>query len=116
MDHIIIRKSDREDKKLISLIPIYDNGNIKHIKIYFGAPGYTDFINKSNKATKVHNRPAEETKELYLNRHKKNENWTIDGLFTPGFWSRWILWNKPTLKGSIRDLSNRFGIRIKLIH
>jgi len=31
---------------------------------------------------------------------------------TKGFWSRWILWNKPTIDESINDIENRFGIKI----
>lgn len=49
-------------------------------------------------------------KRLYIIRHEKNENWK--DIKTPGFWSRWILWNLPTLSQSIRDVEQRFGIKI----
>ncbi len=49
-------------------------------------------------------------KRLYNIRHTKNENW-ID-ITTPAFWSRWTLWNSPSLAASIRDTEKRFGIKI----
>jgi hypothetical protein len=34
---------------------------------------------------------------------------------SPGFFSRWLLWNKPSLKASIKDTEKRFNIKIHLI-
>ena len=34
--------------------------------------------------------------KLYTDRHRKNENWTKSGIKTAGFWSKYLLWNKPT--------------------
>ena len=51
-------------------------------------------------------------KQRYLARHKKRENWTIGGVSTAGFWSRWLLWNKPSVTQSIKDIEERFGIRV----
>lgn len=72
--------------------------------VHFGAAGYEDFT--------IHK--DETRKQRYIARHKRRENWTIKGLYTPGFWSRWILWNKPTLRGSIADTNKRFNLRIRL--
>ena len=56
---------------------------------------------------------SEERKSRYIDRHKKNENWTDPK--TAGFYSRWILWNKPTLSESVRDTNNKFkNVSIKL--
>lgn len=71
-------------------------------KIYFGAHGMSDFT--------IHK--DEKRKERYINRHQKRENWNHSGINTRGFWSRWILWNKPSLKASIQDTQRRFGIKI----
>jgi hypothetical protein len=49
-----------------------------------------------------------ERKERYLTRHEKNEEW--DKPTTPGALSRWILWNKKTLKASIADFKKRFNL------
>ena len=58
----------------------------------------------------------DERQERYINRHKKNEDW--NNIYTAGFWSRWILWNKPSISESIRDTNNRFkhvNIKNKII-
>ena len=54
-------------------------------------------------------------KERYINKHKKREVWTAEGIKTAGFWSKHLLWGKPTLEASIRDVNKRFNINIKLI-
>jgi hypothetical protein len=54
-----------------------------------------------------------ERKKRYLDRHKARENWNKSGISSSGFWSRWLLWNKPTLSGSIQDLFKRFGVKIR---
>ena len=62
--------------------------------VRFGARGYSDYTKHKNP----------ERKKRYLARHKKNEDWTIKGIETAGFWARWILWGEPTIRGSIRHL------------
>jgi len=56
-----------------------------------------------------------ERKHRYLLRHYKNEDWDITGIDTPGFWSRWVLWNKSTLKQSINDLKKKFNIEVHIL-
>ena len=84
-------KSDKPEKKYYI---ITNSGR----KIYFGAAGMSDFTHHKN----------ESRKNLYINRHKKNENWGNSGIDTAGFWSRWLLWNKPTIKESYDDIKQRF--------
>ena len=69
-------------------------------KFYFGASGYSDFT--------IHK--DEQRKQRYIDRHKNNENWSKSGIDTAGFWSRWLLWNKPTIKESYIDIKRRFNI------
>ena len=47
-----------------------------------------------------------ERKKRYMNRHKKNENW--NDYMSPGALSRWILWNKPSFRDSVKDYKKRF--------
>jgi len=47
-------------------------------------------------------------KKRYLSRHKKRENW--NNYMTAGSLSRWILWNKPTLRESIEDYKKKFKL------
>ena len=84
----VIDTSTRKDKKYMVKV----NGKT----IHFGASGYSDFI---------HNKD-EKRKERYIARHQKRENWNDPT--TAGFWSRWILWNKPTLQESLLDVKKRF--------
>ena len=66
--------------------------------VSFGAAGMSDFTIHKDEARK----------ERYLNRHRKNENW--DKPDTPGSLSRYILWNKKTLRASVRDFKKRFNL------
>lgn len=70
--------------------------------IYFGASGYSDFTKHKD----------EERKKRYLARHRK-ENWNT--LYKAGTWARYILWNKPTLKESIKNMEKKFKIKIRLL-
>ena len=91
-----LKKSTRKDKKYMVILP---EGKTVH----FGADGYSDYTK--------HKDP--ERKKRYIARHKENEKWGKRGIDTAGFWSRWILWNIPTLKDSIKDIEKRFNITIK---
>jgi hypothetical protein len=64
----------------------------------FGASGYQDFI--KHKDT--------ERRSRYLKRHSRNENWRNPK--SRGALSRYILWNKPSLKASISDFKRRFHL------
>jgi hypothetical protein len=64
-------------------------------RVSFGARGYSDY-------TMHHD---EERKKRYLKRHSKNENWR--NLESAGALSRYILWNKKSLKASIQDYKRR---------
>ena len=68
--------------------------------IHFGAAGMSDFT--------LHRDPAR--RQRYLARHRSAENWR--DMKSAGFWSRHLLWNKPTLRESIKDTENKFNIEI----
>ena len=88
-----LARSDRPDKKYYIITE-------SNIKIYFGASGYSD--------STIHK--DEQRKQRYINRHKTNENWLKSGIDTAGFGSRWLLWNKPSIKDSYMDIKRRFKI------
>ena len=90
-----LRKSLKPAKKYDAVFET-DEGREKVIS--FGAAGMSDFT--------LHH--DEERKERYLNRHRKNEHW--DKPDTPGALSRYILWNKKTVKASLKDYKKRFNI------
>ena len=94
--HVItLQKSTSPDKKYMVRI---DNKTV-----HFGAKGYSDFT-KHRDRSRMHR---------YENRHRSRENWTKSGIKTAGFWSKRVLWNKPSLSSSIKDTERRFGIKIK---
>jgi hypothetical protein len=67
--------------------------------VSFGAKGYSDFTKHKDVTRKAR----------YIKRHSgMGEDWNKPD--TPGALSRWILWNKPSLKGSLRDFRKRFNI------
>lgn len=69
-------------------------------KIYFGSPLYDNYtIHKDF-----------ERKERYIARHMRREDWK--NIETAGFWALFLLWNKPTLTASIKDVQERFHIKI----
>ena len=68
--------------------------------VKFGAFGMSDFT--------IHKDVAR--KQRYIDRHKKNETWTKSGIDKRGFWSRWLLWNLPSIKESYQDIKKRFNI------
>jgi len=94
MSNYILEKSKRKDKRFVIIM----NG-MKH---NFGLKGGKTFIDGR----------TEKEKQNYLARHKVNEDWSKSGIHTAGFWSRWILWNKPTMKESLKDIETRFNIKI----
>ena len=93
--NIVIKPSDKTNKKFMAVI---ENTNKK---IHFGDSRYSDYTK--------HKDP--ERKKAYLSRHKK-DNYT--NLLYPAFYATNLLWNKPTLKESIRDTNNKYNIDIKL--
>jgi hypothetical protein len=92
---IILMKSPRAEKKFRVIWP-----DGRHVD--FGATGYEDYT--------IHKDPTR--KEKYIIRHQKREDWTNPR--TAGFWSRWILWNLPSFKRSVKDTEKRFNLRITL--
>jgi len=94
--NISLKKSSRKDKKFMVTI---DNKKT----IHFGASGYSDFTKHKDK----------KRKDAYDARHKKLENWK-DPL-TAGFWAKWVLWNKPTIAKSVKNITNSFPkLKIKI--
>lgn len=96
MKRVEIKPSKIKGKKLTAVF-YEDNKKIK--TTHFGSAGMSDYtINKDDKR-----------KERYLSRHRARENWNSP--MTGGALSRWILWNKKTRSGSIKDFKNRFNYK-----
>ena len=96
---VIITKSKNSSKKK------YDARIDGTKTVSFGQKGASDFTKHKNT----------DRKERYIDRHKAREDWTKSGAKTAGFYSKHVLWNKPTLKESIDDINKRFkNLNIKM--
>ena len=94
------RSSNKKSSKCLSLVKLVKSPNKekKYRAIFndgshtdFGAKGYSDYT-----IHKDYNRM-----KRYDSRHKRREDW--NNMKSRGALSKWILWNKPSLKGSIAD-------------
>lgn len=74
--------------------------NLRGRCLQFGDRRYSDYTK--------HKDPTR--KSSYIKRHRKRESWSNPR--TAGFWAKNLLWNKKTLKSSIKDTERRHGIRI----
>lgn len=87
-------KSLHPEKKFTA---IFQDGS----KIHFGGKGYSDYT--------IHKDPSRMRR--YLARHgRMGETWSKKGIKTAGFWSRWLLWSKPSLEDAKKLISKKFGI------
>ena len=83
----------------------YDDEGKKMKTTHFGQRGASDYTKHGDK----------ERMERYLERHgggfetSTKEDWKDPT--TAGSLSRWILWNKPSLKSSFDDYKRRFGLK-----
>jgi hypothetical protein len=89
-------KSPKKEKKFRV---VFANGH--HVD--FGQMGYSDFT--------IHKDP--ERMHRYVRRHSHmGETWSLSkGIETAGFWSRWLLWSKPSMVDAKRYMSHKFGIK-----
>jgi hypothetical protein len=101
MNDYYLEKSNNPKKKYMVSYINQNTGKVNTIK--FGQAGASDMTQHKNEQTKMN----------YIKRHEKNEDWT--DLTKAGTWSRFILWNKSTLKASIQDMEKRFNIKIWFI-
>ena len=95
--YVSIKPSTSSGKKMMAIF--YDTGKKKVKTTHFGAIGYEDYTGHQDLQRKMN----------YLGRHKSTENW--NDYMTAGALSRWILWNKPTIKASIDDYIGKFNLK-----
>jgi hypothetical protein len=96
MGKLYILEESANRKKKYTAIRL--NPTLKRIP--FGAKGYEDYTMHKDI----------ERKKAYIERHRSTEDWNDTD--SAGAFSRWLLWNKPTLDESIKDMEKRFNIKI----
>lgn len=99
MNQIILKPSTRKTKKWMVILP-------NNKTVHFGAKGMSDYT--------IHKDP--ERKKLYIGRHKKIESkfWTHKkaNLGRPSYWSRYLLWGKPSLLSSKKFIERKQNVKI----
>lgn len=99
-----LTQSDRPNKRFQITMKNPETGRNK--TVHFGANSGSTFIDHQD-STKRKN---------YIARHRElNEDWSKQGINTAGFWSRWLLWNKPTLEQTIKFIEKKFNVTIEYI-
>jgi len=97
---MIVLTPDRDGiHKFVAYVP--KTGGIVS-KVHFGRKGYSDYTKHKDK----------ERMHRYLSRHRKRENWTRAGRYTAGFWSRWLLWSRPSFRAALKQTEKVLGHRI----
>lgn len=97
----VISNSSIEGKRY--KVVLYDKNDEKVKTVNFGSKGGSTFLEHKDLVTR----------QNWLNRHSKlNEDWSKKGMCTAGFWSRWFLWEKKTLKETIAFMQKKYNIKI----
>lgn len=98
---VALMPSDRPGKKLKAVF-VTGHGTLTR---HFGAEGHGDYVMYYEASPTV----AREKRRQYIARHGKGgETW--DDPTTPGALSRYLLWEKPTLKQAVAAFKKRFGV------
>jgi len=92
-----LTKSDNPKKKYKVVV---EKGDKKRT-LHFGSAGMSDYTKHKD----------EERKKRYIDRHRKNEDWSDP--FSRGYWSRFLLWEKPSIKEAKKNIEKTKNIKFK---
>ena len=99
MKTVSLIKSPRRDKKW----RVFFENSGQHVD--FGQKGYSDYT--------IHK--DQDRMKRYVKRHAMmHERWGKIGMYSAGFWARWLLWSKPSLIEARRYIETKFDIKIKV--
>ena len=65
---------------------------------HFGARGHQDYTTHRDEKRRMN----------YLSRHASREDWGRSGVMTAGWLSRYILWEKPTIREAVAAASRLY--------
>lgn len=94
---MIVRPSTRPGKKLMA---VFDNGRVVH----FGAKGYGDYTLYYRRSPAL----AAAKRRQYIARHGAAEDWRDP--YAAATLARYILWERPTVRGAVAAYARRFGV------
>ncbi len=95
------------------------NGDAKYIAkignktFKFGNKNYRDYTLMSSKTSPFYEENPAERNRVRTNYRRRHKGDKLDEI-SSGSLSYFLLWNKPTLKASIKDYEEKFNIKIKL--
>jgi hypothetical protein len=93
--------SSRPSKKLAAIFLDGDGGSKT---VHFGGAGYGDFTTHWARDRQS----ARSKRKQYIRRHSVHEDWGQPA--AAGTLSRYILWEKPTVREAVRAFKRRFGV------
>ncbi len=97
---VVISLSDKPNKRYTAIF--YDNDK----KVKTTHFGYKD---KDGFGSTYIDHKNDDIKDAYIARHRVNED--FNNYMSAGSLSRYILWNKKSLRESITDYKNRFNLK-----
>ena len=97
MVFVQLTKSDIKGKKYTAIF--FDDSRRKIRTTHFGSAGMSDYTKHKD----------DERKELYLARHRANEDW--NDYTSAGSLAKHILWSKPTISASYNDYLKKFNLK-----
>jgi hypothetical protein len=97
-----LHRSDKPEKKYYVELE-GESGRTK--RVYFGDSKAKDY-------TLFSALERDERRRRYIERHRRNEDWTASGVETAGFWAKHILWgDTPSVQQNLRRTLSRFNLR-----
>ena len=95
--------------------------------VHFGAKGMSDYLHHKNPMRmrsyvdrhggRVSQSLMEDTNPRSVQRRmlgvksSTRETWGRSGLRTPGFWSRWLTWSFPSLRGAKKFIEEQYNVQ-----
>jgi hypothetical protein len=98
----ILYRSNRKNKKYVL---VYMGK-----PIHFGQRGYRDYVLMNQRNSRFY-QPAIEREKAKFRYLKRHQNDRLDEI-SPGALSYFLLWNRPTIKESLKDFKVLFDIEI----
>lgn len=103
MPYTFVKMTKATDGKHKYAVELLNTESKRTKTIKFGAAGMKDFTLYQKEGKQE----AEKHKAAYIARHSKTEDWSKSGVDTAGWWSRWVLWNLPSVSASLADAKKR---------
>jgi hypothetical protein len=97
---IVVRRSPHPDKKWQVTIPRHWGVQT----IDFGDKTSPDYTTHRNLSLAVQ-----------YHRAHQDQDWSMGANGREHFWTRWLLWNKPTIQEAIADMSDKFNLKFYLL-